>query len=887
MKLRSITLQNVRRFGGRQARIGPFCDGLTTVCAPNESGKSTFFDALHALLFQSHTTMAAQVRALQPYAGGPVGVAAEIEFEDGVFQVQKRFMASRHAQVHDGAGRLIAQAGEAETWIQERIRAGVGAASGLLWVRQGLREVDPSGTSTAERSERDRLRDARQELMSSVSGQIDAVTGGRRLDRILRRCQDEIDRLATTTLRPRAGGPWALQEREVGELEVERDRLVGLVRDLGEALHERARLERERMRLADPATADRREAEINTARDALHAARSHADRIESAGRDLNVLRIELGRIEEESSRLRHAREKRTKRDRRIAELETELAEANAHLEACEELGRSAGAEQKDAESVHEMLSAKARTARKAAEVAEGKRRLREAKTRLERIRGLEVEGDAARALLQESFPTRADLSDIEELQRRCAAADLHREAGAASFAIQHAGQARANWNGQAVTDGSCYRILAESRIELPGFGHMTLWPAQPASIAEDADMLRSELAARLDGFGVGSVSELRVRLDEVDQARETVKSIDRAIDAIAPEGVADLAALVRTLEVKLQSGSPDGEAPAAADTEGLSGGKDTVETVEAALEEASKALQAARQLWDVRRAASEMARRSAGEIRVALELSQADAADDPEPDDEEELLTELVARRAAITQEIQDAQCALEGLKGGAADVDLAKSHYDRLVSAKENAAREREICERSLSELAGRIRARAEDAVEEKLAEVEERLERAQERSARYQTEVQALVRLRDELVAARQAAQDTYFEPIKRELQPLLAHLHPGATIEMDGDRMLVGRIVRNGIEDPADVLSGGTAEQIAILTRMAFARLYGRDGRHVPVILDDALVHTDDDRIGSMFTLLTHIARDQQVIFLSCRNRTLAELGGTRVDIELAGL
>ena len=102
-----------------------------------------------------------------------------------------------------------------------------------------------------------------------------------------------------------------------------------------------------------------------------------------------------------------------------------------------------------------------------------------------------------------------------------------------------------------------------------------------------------------------------------------------------------------------------------------------------------------------------------------------------------------------------------------------------------------------------------------------------------------------------------------------------------------MLVSKILRGGVEDEIEALSGGTAEQIAILTRLAFARLYQKDGRHVPVVLDDALVHSDDERIGKMFTLLTHAARDQQIIVFSCRNRAFSDLGGERARIEIEAM
>ena len=69
----------------------------------------------------------------------------------------------------------------------------------------------------------------------------------------------------------------------------------------------------------------------------------------------------------------------------------------------------------------------------------------------------------------------------------------------------------------------------------------------------------------------------------------------------------------------------------------------------------------------------------------------------------------------------------------------------------------------------------------------------------------------------------------------------------------------------------------EQLSILTRLAFARLLARDGRPAPVILDDALVYSDDDRIEKMFDALHRQSKDQQIIVFSCRQRAFQRLGG----------
>jgi chromosome segregation ATPase len=61
MKLRAIRLTNLRRFAGQTAAIEGLGDGLSVIAAPNESGKSTVFDALQALFFAAHGSRARDV----------------------------------------------------------------------------------------------------------------------------------------------------------------------------------------------------------------------------------------------------------------------------------------------------------------------------------------------------------------------------------------------------------------------------------------------------------------------------------------------------------------------------------------------------------------------------------------------------------------------------------------------------------------------------------------------------------------------------------------------------------------------------------------------------------------------------------------------------------
>ena len=57
-------------------------------------------------------------------------------------------------------------------------------------------------------------------------------------------------------------------------------------------------------------------------------------------------------------------------------------------------------------------------------------------------------------------------------------------------------------------------------------------------------------------------------------------------------------------------------------------------------------------------------------------------------------------------------------------------------------------------------------------------------------------------------------------------------------------------------------------------------------MPVILDDALVYSDDARIEKVVSIIEQAGRHHQVIVLTCRDRTFAGLGGMLLRIKAWG-
>jgi len=90
------------------------------------------------------------------------------------------------------------------------------------------------------------------------------------------------------------------------------------------------------------------------------------------------------------------------------------------------------------------------------------------------------------------------------------------------------------------------------------------------------------------------------------------------------------------------------------------------------------------------------------------------------------------------------------------------------------------------------------------------------------------------------------------------------------------------RAGVDESCGDLSRGTQEQLAILTRLAFADLLLEDGAPISLILDDPLVYSDDVRLEVMTNMLLEASRRMQVILLTCRSYAFRHVEANRIAI-----
>ena len=171
------------------------------------------------------------------------------------------------------------------------------------------------------------------------------------------------------------------------------------------------------------------------------------------------------------------------------------------------------------------------------------------------------------------------------------------------------------------------------------------------------------------------------------------------------------------------------------------------------------------------------------------------------------------------------------------------------------------------------------DEAIKQKTRE----LDLCEEERKRSEREVQVLSLVLSTLRAAEQDAKERYLSPMLNRVRPHLQLLFPGADIMIDENLHVVGMVREAGYEEAFRHLSMGTQEQIAVLIRLAFARMLVEQGQPATVILDDALVFSDDRRIRRMFDIINVAAQDVQVIIFTCREQLFEELGGRQLALE----
>ena len=94
-------------------------------------------------------------------------------------------------------------------------------------------------------------------------------------------------------------------------------------------------------------------------------------------------------------------------------------------------------------------------------------------------------------------------------------------------------------------------------------------------------------------------------------------------------------------------------------------------------------------------------------------------------------------------------------------------------------------------------------------------------------------------------------------------------------------------NGNDKEPHQLSTGTREQLYLAIRLAYAQHYCRENEPLPLVMDDVLVNCDDQRSEAALDMLIELAKDIQIIFLTCHQETIRLIHSRLPEMEATRL
>ncbi len=862
----------VRHWRGLTKTLAALSPRLNLVLGPNEAGKSRLFQAIHYALMETYKGAAGHKKELASWTGNePPFVRIMFNAGGHDYELQKQFLKSPYCQL---AGRGATLKNEdAEEALRVLLGTRAPGVKGADVEDMGIWAVTMVAQGTSRNAVHSDLgSEAKVRLQERLSAEIGVAAISATGQRLMALAEEEYLRFFTPS------GTESKTCRDPKErLEVAR-----LALQIANDTHSKqgataSQLARARGDLTDL------EARLRVARHAEGEAKGKADSAAAAKLRVSECDRKHGTATLTRDSLERDRQNRAEADaavermqREIEGLVTELAEGAQSLARKETDSAGRKAEVDTAE-------VQVRERREAVEAARRNQRRsdlvqREA-TLTNRVDGLDdLERNVRTDRADKAAITRVDDSTLAQLRR------LEQSAVQAAAKLQGAAVSVAVYLHQAaVVDGTHRK--AEDVIQI--------------DIVDDRSISIGEVATVEIRPGAGGLAQLRDAKSKADAAlaRELenhgVSNIDLAADNLARIKELEAAISAKLTQAKmLAEGKTNAQlaeelAAVRAELQRL-GSAEIVDQDEAALaaalataedhlthtrsaREASLAAESAhRQVTAGKEAERDQTQREMDRLKKLYEGRQT----------LETINQALTAANAAVqmaSSELQSARDAFEGFGGTGAASDWEQAR--RSVETLQNRVRERRT---EVDSLQGILSNLLEQGGYDMVQAREGDVATLEQECARIEVRASAAKRLWDVLREERAKVVERLVEPVIGRIRPYLKDLFPGSTLAAGQDLDFKGLQTGN-LPEPYEALSGGAQEQIALLTRLGLAEVLA-GGDRLPVLLDDALVNTDPDRIKLVHKALYRAANRLQIVLFSCHEILYDDLGADQV-ISLA--
>lgn len=887
MKITHVSVEGVGRFA-QAVTIANIAPGLNVLAAPNEAGKSTLFKAVRACMFEKHTAKSEAIRDLAS-DGASLPVTIELGFEHlcAQYVVRKTFLSSARASLtKDGVLISANRAADEDLYDLLGLKPGSGknvdtGTFGLLWVGQTQSFEAPTIDGAAKDS-----------ISSAIEREVGSLVGGDRARGALKSIEAELKQFLTSAGAIARNGPLGVAEsrlEDLGERLGKEEALLGaLERDIVDLERKRS----EKAQLADPAIEAELRAQLNEALKALETARAIAADVREMEKDEALAHLAFETAQRAFSELEACAARIDETQAALIEVQAALAPLERNEQACAQRLASAREEQSALELEDTRLTQAEAHLRRLASAAHAAAKKPELKRRLDLLEKIASDIAANKGARTRIVATAADVQAVDKIEREIALLNDRLNAAAPRIEVTPAPGSASVFlvNGAAIEGRQSFPARSATTIEIAGAGSILVTPPPGFGEAERESLrdLQARRGKRLALAGAEDLSGLQALLERARALDSDLQGLRAQLIALNCEED-KLPAQTQILRKNIA------EAVAAiADELGDEAPPDltVIEDKQKSLQESRarcanerKRVQAIMDAAadDLRALTNERANKRAQADELARNL-QADATRLPASE-----RTAIIKDAGAALDEKRRAQekvaLSLKALRAKAPDaqrlVDL-ETRAQRFKSAIDNHLQRIANVEGDINRLEGAIRREGGEGLGERVQILRDERDLAQRDADRIRARVQALKLLRDAIRQCYEEQREYLQKPIRRHLQPFLDDVFPNAELTLD-ESFNIERFSRAGANEAFNTLSGGTQEQIAVLVRLAMGALLQERGEDAPIILDDALVFCDDERIEQMFDALNRAAARQQVIVLTCRTRGFRTLGGRMLTIE----
>jgi DNA repair exonuclease SbcCD ATPase subunit len=885
MKIRRIAIRNFRKLVG-PVTIDGLEDGLTVIAGDNEEGKSTVLTAIQTALFDRHNLGGEAGQAMQPF-GSAVRPEIEIDFDLGGqrYGLRKAFCQKPEAELTAPTGRFSGDA--AEDRLRELLRFDPAkklavkpeqrGVWGLFWVEQGTSFARPQLKGSG-----------RETLVDALESEVGQVLGGERGRALVAAITKRRDEYFTKPGKPR--GDYKDSQDRVQMLETEVHELRSQLRQYDDKVDDLGRVRNLLRAYQDHRSLETAERDLKRAQedgkriDALRSALAAAEMNEqlAAAESKAALQSWTARKERIASAKRAGDEVAVWRATTL-EKEKALADVKAEKDKAETAFASAKSDLARAEATLTASERDVQRARVNQEVGTLTDRLKKAKQS-------KREGDALRAEAATIRINQKTLAELRGLEKSADLARIRLQTIATRLELFPEPGREARLEDVVVAADQPLLLTEPARLALEGFGGVTVTPGGEdlSSRRNDAESAADTLAKALERHGIADTSAADKLFGKRADLLMKAARHDATVKAHAPAGIDILEREIERKSLEFGDRSEGGTESTSSIEEAekrrddahakFEEAKRTRDRAEDALKLADRLHAKNREDWVGARAELEAAERRAKQLEQELEGERAERSDD-----ELRAAVEAGAGKHDVTGSIAAQRRA---------DVDNANPEEVRLRL--ERAEQALETIRADIDKLSGQatvleteLRTLGQIGLGEQLEEKEGELIRARTAADRLERSAAAVRLLLDTLTAAEREAKETFLGPVRERIKPYLRLLFPDAELVLADDDMAISHLRRGGIDEPFESLSIGTREQLAVLTRLAFADFLRDKGRPAAIILDDALAYSDDQRFDRMQLVLRKAAERLQVIILTCRERDYHALGAPIVRLSDCGV